>query len=181
MTSIVATFLVAYFISTLTVKYQKLIIATVKKPNLYISIFRDTDEKNIALVIQKIFTSWNTKNVEDYIACWSDDAVKIISSNTDKKFTKAAIKGKFIVSCETYSSISTEYLVFNDIRVNYPEMGLAIVDVNYRFLLISKESSLPVIEDTNELYVLENDGKNWKIKANHDHFVAFSPRNPDLG
>ena len=73
--------------------------------------------------------------------------------------------------------------MFNDIRIDYPESKLAIADIRYRLLLITAENSLPDIEDAKEIYVLTRSEGNveWKIKANHDHFVGFAPRNLDLG
>jgi ketosteroid isomerase-like protein len=179
--SVIATFIVAYGISVAPLSWQKWAHAIIKRPSLYIKFWFNTEEKKISSTIRKIFSSWDAKDKESYLSCWSDDAVKIVSDHVDKKYSKAAIEGKFNVSCNNYKNISTEYLVFNDIRVNYPEPEFAVADVSYRFFLVSTDSGLPVIEDANELYVMIKEGDNWVVKANHDHFKYFSPRNPHLG
>jgi len=181
--SIIATLIIAYIISILSLSLQKRIYALIKRPNLYFKIKfnKKSDEAKVALVINKIFKSWNDKKEKEYLSCWSDRAIKVVSDDIDKKYTKIEIQGKFNVSCAKYKSITTEFIVFNEIKVNYPDQDIAIADISYRFFLITDDNSLPVVEDANELYVLEKNNGEWLVKANHDHFKYFSPRNPHLG
>jgi len=141
-------------------------------PRLYFKTLRNTPERNIKQLIEKLFHAWETKDHNLYLSCWLEDATRIVGDISNAEERKSQIRRKFLDSCQRYSKIHVESLIFE--RINILEQGDgAIVEVRYRFNLIRAKDQLPIIEDAKEIYSVLRRDDAWMIKANYDHFLII--------
>ena len=168
--SIVASFLITWFILTLSYTAKKKTISLLKNPILFFKLKINSTERDILKVITGLFESWENKDVNNYSSFWLDNAVKIIGSDIDKKKDMTFIKNNFLKKVEKYSDITVESLIFENIKLGFPKEDMALVELKYRFYLISKIENLPIIEGSREIYIMKKINNNWKIFSNYDHF-----------
>jgi uncharacterized protein (TIGR02246 family) len=141
-------------------------------PALYIRVTRDTPERRIKEVIVRLFSAWEQQNLEHYLSCWTDDAIRVVSVNSYIEESLAEIRAKFLSSCQRYSQIKVESFVLEHVRIS--TLGdAAIVQARYRLHLTRRRDGLPILEDATEVYALRRKEDAWKVTGNMDHFSVL--------
>jgi len=105
--SIIASFAFKAFESALPLSKQKRLFGFLKNPSLFMRIRFNTEEKIKELIV-KLFNAWETKDPEEYLSCWSDDAIRVVGTNSPIKENKKTIKTKFMDAIEKYSTIKVD-------------------------------------------------------------------------
>lgn len=170
---IVASVIASFAFVWLASARQRPIFAALIRPRLRLRMVRDTPERQISMVIQKLFRAWCEKDIDSYLACWADDCVRVMGITSTVKEDKTAIAEKFRQSCAKYSAITVPTLVIENIRIA-PDRQTAIAHVYYRFELVRSEDALPTIEHSREVYSLRPVTGQWRIAANIDHFSEIT-------
>jgi Domain of unknown function (DUF4440) len=172
MASLLASFAYAYITNAVPLHRQRPVLAALRNPQLYYRLRRDTAERRVKQRIEALFAAWRRKQLADYLACWTGDAVRIIGTESNVKEDKAMIGAKFSASCKRYSAIEVSSVVFESIRIG-PRPGMAMAEVSYRFVLTRAEDALPVVEDAHEVYALREQEGSWIVASNIDHFYEI--------
>lgn len=172
--SLFASYAFAWLAPLLPVSQQKQVKIYILKPRLFFKLLLHTDERQIKDRITSLFMAWTSKNLEDYLSCWAESAVRLYGPSLQAEEFKEDIKRKFTESCRKYSIIKVSNLVFENIQVNSDHVT-ATANVFYRFELIRADIGLPVIEECREVYVLRKTGGVWSITANRDHARDYEP------
>jgi len=170
LSSVLAAAFVAWLMTTVSARTKDVVVAFLSNPILQIRIHLSTKQAKITQVIRRIFEAWESKSADAYVACWHAQAVRIVGPKVPAG-SHLDIKQHFERSCERYSEIRTESLVFESVRVDYPREHMALVQVHYRQVMLEKDTFLPLIEEAREIYVLVEDQGGWLIRSNFDHFA----------
>jgi uncharacterized protein (TIGR02246 family) len=170
--SIIASFVFKALESSIPLSKQKRLITFFRNPKLFVNLHRDTEERKIKELIEKLFKAWETKDIELYLSCWADDTVRIVGTDSTTKESKDEIARKFNASFDKYSDIRVEALVLDDITLG-PRAGTATAKVHYRFSLTRSSDYLPIAEEAQELYSLRQTKGEWIIASNIDHFYEI--------
>ena len=171
---IVASVIASFVFLWLTASSQRPFLVALRTPRLRVRLLRQTPEREIADVIRRLFRSWGEKDSNSYLACWSEDCIRLQGSMSDAGQSKAEIAAKFKSSCERYASISVRALAIEDIHVA-PDGSKAVAHVSYRFELVRSRDALPIVEESREVYSLRRSDGVWQITANIDHFATIGP------
>lgn len=172
--SVIASFFYAWLTPILPIDRHRPFLAFLKNPGLFIRMLRDGDERRIKKRIKYLFSSWEQKDLNKYLSCWTDNANRFIGTLSTSKEDKAAIAASFEDACRKYAQIHVPNLVVASISLNQ-ERNIAIVEVQYRFSLIRAEDFLPVIEESKEVYSMRNIEGVWFIVSNIDHYYDIRP------
>lgn len=155
--------------------FTRWLSAIAANPRLYFRTRRNTPERRIKILIEQLFRAWEKKDLETYLSCWADDAVRIVGTNANVEETKVQIGEKFSASCQRYSDIKVESLILERVDLS-PQCNSAIVEARYRFCLTRTRDGLPVLEDAKEVYAIRRHEGVWRIASNIDHFFVVGER-----
>lgn len=154
------------------IKFTRWLSAVAANPKLYLRTRQNTPERKIKELLDTLFHAWEQKDLNGYLACWADDAIRIVGLSSNREENKAQIREKFIASCERYSKIRVESFVLERIDL-LPQSDSAVAEVRYRFHLTRARDTLPVLEDAKEVYALRKVEGAWTITSNIDHFFVI--------
>lgn len=152
-------------------KFTRWLSAVAANPRLYLRTRRDTPERQINELVIRLFRAWERKDLETYLSCWAEDAVRIVGSNANLEETKSQLREKFLASCQRYAEIKVDSLVLERVALS-PCSDSAIVEARYRFSLTRSRDGLPVLEDAREVYAMRLHEGAWRITSNIDHFFV---------
>jgi len=166
----------AWLARVIPIGFTRRLTAMAANPRLYLRTLRDTPERRIKLLIEQLFRAWEKKDLETYLSCWADNAIRIVGTNANVEETKVQIGEKFSASCQRYSDIEVDSLVLERVDLS-PRCGdSAIAEVRYRFCLTRARDALPVLEDAREVYSMRRHEGVWRIASNIDHFFVVGER-----
>ena len=130
----------------------------------------DSQQKLIRILIDKLFHAWEEKDLECYLSCWTNDAVRVIGSTNTVVENITEIEECFRKSISRYSAINVQSSVIEDIEIRKSTPNEAVAEVHYRFQLIRESDYLPVHEEATEFFVLRKTvAAGWQIRSNLDH------------
>lgn len=161
----------AWLARAVPMRFTRWLDTVAANPRLYFQTKLDTPERRIKELVEDLFDAWSSKDLEKYLACWADDAVRVVGPQATVEESKEQIREKFFASCERYAVIRVEYVAFESILMS-PQANTAVAQVRYRFVLTRRKDGLPIVEDARELYSLRLQNGTWQIASNIDHFFV---------
>jgi uncharacterized protein (TIGR02246 family) len=166
----IASMLATIFINAIPAYRQRPLLSLLRNPRLFIQLRRDSEQKKIKALIDSLFRAWEEKNLQKYMACWSNDAVRVVGPTNTVVDHLPEIGEGFKKSIARYRTIRVLSAVIEDIDIRPTTPDEAMVEAHYRFQLTREPDLLPVHEEATEFYVLRRtEQQGWLIASNLDH------------
>lgn len=167
---VVASMIASILLNSIPSYRQRTLSTLLKNPRLFCKLYYNNHHKKINELFYNLYKSWEEKDLDKYISCWSSNAVRLIGTNNNIVDGLIEIKDAFIKSIARYRDIKVMSYVIEEIDIRKSEPIEATVEIHYRFQLIRMNDLLPVFEEATEYYILiqKKDGY-WKIASNMDH------------
>jgi len=167
---VIASILATIFLNAIPMYRQRPILSLLRNPRLFIQIHRDSPQKRIKELIESLFQAWEEKDLNKYIKCWTNDAVRVIGPTNSVTEGLQEIEEGFRQSIARYRVIRVMAVIVENIDIRESTPNEAVAEVHYRFQLIRDADSLPIHEEATEFYVFRRVSENgWKIASNIDH------------
>jgi len=167
---VIASILATIFLNAIPTHRQWPILSLLRNPRLFIQIHRDSPQRRIKELIDSLFQAWEEKDLNKYIKCWANDAVRVIGPTNAVTEGLQEIEDGFRQSISRYKAIRVMAAVVENINIRESTPNEAVAEVHYRFQFIRDADSLPIHEEATEFYVFRRVGENgWQIASNLDH------------
>ena len=166
----IASTLATIFLNAIPAYRQRPVLSLLRNPRLFIQLHRNTEQKRIKALIDSIFQAWEQKDLKKYLACWADDAVRVVGPTSTIVDRLPEIENGFQKSVARYHTIRVLSAFVENIDIRDSTPNEAATEVHYRFQLVRESDSLPVHEEATEFYILRRtEEKGWQIVSNLDH------------
>ena len=169
---VVASILASLIVSILPTHQYRPVIAFGRNPSLFFRLLHHGEERQIKGRIDALFDAWRKKDSKAYLACWAEDAIRIVGPKSNEEYKKGSIGAGFNAACLRYSKIDAPCVILEHIAFS-PTRDNAVVHVYYRMNLLRAQDGLPVFEESSEVYALRKADGDWLITSNIDHFCEI--------